>query len=84
MNLGVCQLEDEEEKNEKETGNADEENEDDENGQVKDSNDALNEQAHGKRPEPRMEVEGMEKTTNEGQIILLGKNIEEEDKEEDE
>lgn len=84
VNLGVCQLEDEEEKNEKETGNADEENEDDENGQVKDSNDALNEQAHGKRPEPRMEVEGMEKTTNEGQIILLGKNIEEEDKEEDE
>ncbi len=31
-----------------------------------------------------MEVEGMEKTTNEGQIILLGKDIEEEDKGEDE
>ncbi len=49
VNLGVCQLEDEEEKNEKEVGNADEENEDDENGQVKNSNDALNEQAHGKK-----------------------------------
>ncbi len=31
-----------------------------------------------------MEVEGMEKATNEGQIILLGKNIEEDDWEEDE
>jgi len=31
-----------------------------------------------------MKVEGMEKTTNEGQIILLGKNIEEEDKGKDE
>ncbi len=37
-----------------------------------------------KKTEPWMEVEGMEKTTNEGQIILLGKNIEEEDKGEDE
>ena len=84
VNLGVCQLEDKEEKNEKETGNADEENEDNENGQVKDSNKAINEQAHEKKTEPQMEVEGMEKTTNEGQIILLGKNIEEEDKGEDE
>ena len=48
VNLGVCQLEEEEEKNEKEMGNADEENEDDENGQVKDSNEAMNEQAHQK------------------------------------
>ncbi len=72
-----------EEKNEKEAGNADEENEDDENGQVKDSNKAMNEQAHKKKTEPRMEVEGMEGTTNEGQIILLGKDIEEEDKGED-
>jgi hypothetical protein len=37
-----------------------------------------------KKPEPRMEVEGMEKTMNERQIILLGKNIEKEDKGEDE
>ena len=49
-----------------------EENEDDENDQVKDSNEAMNEQAHGKKTEPRMEVEGMEKTTNEGQIIRGG------------
>jgi hypothetical protein len=32
------------------------------------------------KKEPRMEVEGIEKATNEGQIILLGKDIEEEDK----
>ncbi len=80
VNLGVCYSEDEEEKTEKEAGNADEENEDDKNGQVKDSNKAMNEQAHGYLPEPSMEVEGMEETKNEGQIILLGKNIEEEDK----
>ncbi len=48
VNLGVCQLEDEEEKNKKEAGNADEVNEDNENGQVKDSNEAMNEQAHKK------------------------------------
>ncbi len=66
VNLGVCQLEDEEEKNEKKAGNADEENEDNDIGQVKDSNEAMNEQAHGKKPEPRMEVEVMEKTMNEG------------------
>jgi hypothetical protein len=46
VNLGVCHSEDEEEKNEKEAGNADEENENDENGQVKDSNKAMNEQFH--------------------------------------
>ncbi len=84
VNLGVCHSEDEEEKHEKEAGNADEENEDDENGQVKDSNEAMNEQAHGYLPEPPMEVEGMEETTNDGQIILLGEDIEEEDKGEDE
>jgi hypothetical protein len=41
--------------------NPDEENEDDENGQVKDSNEAMNEQAPEKKTEPRLEVEGMEK-----------------------
>ncbi len=43
----------------------------------------LNERADGYLPEPPMEVEGMEETTNEGQIILLGKDIGEEDKGED-
>ncbi len=38
VNLGVCHLEDKEEKNEKEAGNADEENEE------KDSKEAMNEQ----------------------------------------
>jgi hypothetical protein len=46
VNLGVCHLEDEEEKNKKETGNTDEENDDDEYGQVEDSNEAMNEWAH--------------------------------------
>ncbi len=49
VNLGVCQLEDEEERDKKEARNADEENEDDENRQVKDSNEAMHEQAHGKK-----------------------------------
>jgi hypothetical protein len=110
VNIGVCHSEDEEEKNKKEAGNADEENDDDENGQVEDSNEAMNEQAHGYLPEPLMEVEGlvegcneamneqlhgylpgplmevegMEETMNEGQIILLGEDIEGEDKAEDE
>ncbi len=44
----------------------------------------MNKLAHGYFPEPPMEVEGMEEITNEGQIILLGKDIEEEDKGEDE
>jgi hypothetical protein len=84
VNLGVCHLEDKEEKNKKEAGNVDEENDNDENGQVEDGNDAMNERAHGYLPELPMEVEGMEETTNEGQIILLGRDIEEEDKGEDE
>ncbi len=84
MNLGVCHSEDEEEKEEKEAGNADEENKNKENGQVEDSNEAMNERSHGYIPEPLMEVEGMEDITNEGQIILLGEDIEEEDKGEDE
>ena len=62
----------------------DQENDNDENGQVEDSNEAMNERAHGYLPEQPMEVEGMEETTNEGQIILLGKDIEEEDNGEDE
>ncbi len=89
VNLGVCHLEDEEEKDEKEAGNAEagnagKENDNNENGQVEDSNEAMNERAHRYLPEPPMEVEGMEETTNEGYIILLGKDIEEEDKGEDE
>jgi hypothetical protein len=94
VNLVGCHLEDKEETDEKEAGNAeagnaeagnaDEENDDDENGQVDNSNKAMNERAHGYLPEPPMENEGMEETTNEGQIILLGKDIEEEDKGEDE
>ncbi len=51
---------------------------------MEDSNEAMNERAHGYLPEQPMEVEGMEETTNEGQIILLGKDIEEEDNGEDE
>jgi hypothetical protein len=80
VNLGVCHSEDEEEKDKKEAGNADEEDEDDEDGQVKDSNKAMNERAHGYFPELPMEVEAMEETKIEGRIILLGKDIEEEDK----
>ncbi len=60
----MCHLEDKEEKDKKEAGNADEEDEDDEDGQVEDSNEAMNERAHGYFPEPPMEVEGMEVTTN--------------------
>ena len=44
----------------------------------------MNERAHGYFPEPLMEVEGMKETTNERQIIPVGKDIEEEDKGEDE
>ncbi len=87
VNLGVCHSEDEEEKEEKEekeAGIADEENENNENGQVEDSNKVMNERANGYFPEPPMEVEGMKETMNEGQIILLGKDIEVEDKREDE
>ncbi len=84
MNLGVCHSADEEEKNKKEAGNADEESADNENGQVKDSNKAMNERAHGYLPEPPMEVEGIEETSNERQIILLGKDIDREDKRQDE
>ncbi len=51
---------------------------------MEDSNEAMNERTHGYLPEPPMEVEGMEETMNEGQIILLGEDIEEEDKGEDE
>ena len=43
VNLGVCHSKDEGEKNEKEAGNTDEENDGDENGQVEDSNKAMNE-----------------------------------------
>ena len=84
MNLGVCHSEDKEEKEEKEAGNADEEDEDNEHGQVEDSNKAMNEWGDGCLPAPSMEVKGVEETTNEGQIILLGKDIEKEDKGEDE
>ncbi len=56
MNLGVCHLEDEEENNKKETGIADEENDDDENGQVEESNKAMNEQAHGKNQNRRWKL----------------------------
>jgi hypothetical protein len=88
VNLGVCHSEDREGKDEKEAGNAeagntDEENDDNENGQMKDSNEAMNERAHGYLPELLMEFEGMEETMNEEQIILLGEDIEEENKGED-
>jgi hypothetical protein len=76
VNLGVCHSEDEEKKDKKEAGNADEEDEDDEDCQVEESNEAMNERAHGYFPELPMKVEGMEETTNVGQIILLGKDIE--------
>ncbi len=45
MNLGVWHLEDKEEKEKEEARNADEDNEYDEDGQVEDSNEAMNEQA---------------------------------------
>jgi hypothetical protein len=88
VNLGVCHSENKEKKDKKEAGNtdagnADEENDDNENGQVKDSNEAMNERAHKSLSELPMEVEGLEETTNEEQTILLCKDIEEEDKGED-
>ena len=47
VNFGVCHSEDEEEKDKKEAGNTDEEDEDNEDGQVEDSNEAMNERVHG-------------------------------------
>ncbi len=84
VNLGVFHSEDEEEEEEEEeeAGNADEEDEDDEDGQVEDGNKAMNEQGNGYLPAPPMEVEGVEENMDEGQIILLGKDIEEEEDEE--
>ncbi len=80
MNLGVFHSEDKEEKSKKKAENADEENDNAENGQVENSNEAMNEQAHGYIPEPPMEVKGIKEIMNEEQIILLGEDIEEEDK----
>ncbi len=59
VNLGMCHLEDKEEKDKKEAGNTDEEDEDNEDGQVEDGNEAMHERAHGYFPEPLMEVEGI-------------------------
>jgi hypothetical protein len=75
VNLGVFHSEDKEEEEEEEAGNADEEDEDNEDGQVEDSNEAMNEQGDGYLPAPPMEVEGVEENTDEGQVILLGKEI---------
>ncbi len=68
----------EKEEEEEEEGNADEEDEDDDDGQVEDSNEAMNEWGDGYLPAPPMEVEGVKRNTDEGQIILIGKDIEEE------
>ncbi len=67
--------------NDDEAGNVDEEDENKEDGQVEDSNNAMSEKGNRYLPAPPMEVEGVEENTNEGQIILLGEDIEEEDEE---
>jgi hypothetical protein len=61
--------------------NADEEDENEEDGQVEDGNNVMSEKGNRYLPAPLMNVEGVDENTNEGQIILLGENIKEEDEE---
>ncbi len=52
VNLGVFHSKDDNEEEEEEAGNADEEDEDNEDGQVEDSNKAMNEQGNEYLPAP--------------------------------